>query len=296
MPKPGSPWYYRPKERSSTYCVCCGSRELKSSPAILMPFIAHRAFGWEPVKIDESWELQTIESGNAYTICKSLFCASCEFLFLDIRFSKIELHRIYHDYRGIEYSTLRNKYEPGYSERNKYLNNTITYKSEIELFLLPYLTQPLKILDWGGDTGKNTPFNHNKNELEIYDISKKKTIGGTTKVSKRKTQTTNYDLVVCSNVLEHTPYPMDLMLDLKKAMSKDTVLYIEVPFESIFLKHKKDPQLYKKHWHEHINFFSKKSLYSLIENSDLTILSEAIQSITTVDKTASIYQFACKLK
>jgi hypothetical protein len=43
------------KERIATQCVCCGSENLKSSPAVLMPFVAHRTFGWKPAVIDKSW-------------------------------------------------------------------------------------------------------------------------------------------------------------------------------------------------------------------------------------------------
>ena len=55
------------RERIATQCVCCGGTRLKSAPAVLMPFISHRAFGWEPVVIDESWGLKTIRSGTAST-------------------------------------------------------------------------------------------------------------------------------------------------------------------------------------------------------------------------------------
>ena len=39
------------RERIAAQCVCCGSENLKSSPAVIMPFVAHRTFGWEPVFI-----------------------------------------------------------------------------------------------------------------------------------------------------------------------------------------------------------------------------------------------------
>ena len=40
------------RERIATCCVCCGSDVLKSEPAVLMPFVAHRTFGWYPIVID----------------------------------------------------------------------------------------------------------------------------------------------------------------------------------------------------------------------------------------------------
>ena len=129
----------REKERISTHCVCCGSANIKSSPAILMPFVAHRAFGWAPVVIDESWGLSTIKNGNAYSLCKSLYCGECGFLFLDIRFTDKELDRLYFEYRGERYTELREYYEPGYSIRNQNLTGVINYLNEIEAFLAPHL-------------------------------------------------------------------------------------------------------------------------------------------------------------
>ena len=79
----------------ASHCVCCGGADLQRSPAVLMPFIAHRIYQWEPVLIDESWGLQTISDGHAYSLCHSLLCLDCHLLFLDIRFSNAESSRLY---------------------------------------------------------------------------------------------------------------------------------------------------------------------------------------------------------
>lgn len=142
------------KERVATRCLCCGIVKLKKSPSILMPFVAHRAFDWQPVVIDKTWGLKTIKNGNAYSICKSLYCQECQFLFLDIRFSDNELSNLYNDYRGLEYTSLRELYEPGYSKRNEMLNAGIENIKDIEDFLIPILKLPVSILDWGEIPGK----------------------------------------------------------------------------------------------------------------------------------------------
>ena len=41
-------------ERIATQCVCCGSEKLRNSPAVLIPFVSHRTFGWKPIEIDDS--------------------------------------------------------------------------------------------------------------------------------------------------------------------------------------------------------------------------------------------------
>jgi len=148
-----------------------------------------------------------------------LYCGECGFLFLDIRFSESELSNLYHDYLGEEYNSLRESYEEGYSHRNDRLKAGIN--TNIEEFLQPHLSFPISILDWGGDTGKNTPFKNKNEALDIYDISKKDVIDGARIVSKSEAHSKKYKLVVCSNVLEHVPYPSDLLNDIKKRWIKN---------------------------------------------------------------------------
>jgi len=284
------------KERIATQCVCCGSEILKSSPAVLMPFVAHRTFGWKPAVIDESWGLGTIKDGNAYSICKSLFCNYCGFLFLDIRFSDEELSNLYRDYRGVEYNDLREYYEPGYTKRNENLNAGISYIDDIENFLRPHLSFPITILDWGGDTGKNTPFKRNNECLDIYDISNKDVIKGAKIVSKAVAQSKKYKLIVCSNVLEHAPYPSDLLSDITKTMEKESVLYIEVPLENVVMSNKGDLHLHKKHWHEHINFYSENSLRLLVQNVGLEVVDLKRLQATAGGQSSFLFQVACRLK
>jgi len=243
------------KERIATECMCCFSENITSSPAILMPFVAHRAFGWQPVVIDDF------------------------------------------DYRGDEYSELRESYEPGYKRRNDNLNSISSYIGEVEKFLGPHLLFPITILNWGGDTGKNTPFINKYETLDIYDISGKEVVTGASLVSKDEAQSKKYNLIICSNVLEHVPYPSELLLDIKKSMDNNSLLYIEVPLENVMINNKNSPHLDKKHWHEHINFFSKKSLVQLLTIVDLEIidLSDNLE-IKTEGKSSYLFQIACKLK
>jgi len=284
-------------ERIASSCVCCGSRALKKSPAVLMPFVAHRAFGWEPVEITDDWGLKTIKNGMAYSICNSVQCGNCGHLFLDIRFNESEMKSLYDAYREKEYTELREKYEPGYQERNDRLNSGINYIPDIEQFLSPHLKFPISILDWGGDTGRNTPFKTSNKLLHIYDISNKPVvINGAVKISK-VTASTRYDLIICSNVCEHIPYPIDIISDIKKSMGIDTVLYIEVPLEDIVRTNDAKTALHqqKKHWHEHINFFTDKSIKALLAQCGLSIIDLKVLEATAGGNSSYLYQVACKL-
>ncbi len=260
-------------ERVATKCVCCFSNSLEVSSAIMMPFISHRVFSWVPAKIDESWGLKSIPHGMAYALCNSLLCKDCNLLFQDIRFSESELEKLYFNYRGDEYTALREHYEPGYSDRNSELARTVKYLNESEKFIKGFIEKPRSILDWGGDTGLNTPFRSTDAEIYIYDISKKNIDSLELENFDRSSGHSLFDLVVCTNVLEHVSYPVDLIIKMSKYMKKDSALFIEVPHEKIVRESSPRMALaQKRHWHEHINFFSFESLEYLASNSGMSIL------------------------
>jgi len=280
----------------ASHCVCCDSVELQRSPAVLMPFIAHRIYQWEPVLIDESWGLRTISGGHAYSLCHSLLCLDCHLLFLDIRFSNAEISRLYKDYRGFEYTELRDRYEPGYKARTEGLTQGINYLDAVETFLAPHLPATIALLDWGGDTGVNTPFKHgDANSIDLYDISGAETTGKIRKVSRQTAAYNRYDLIVCSNVLEHVPYPRELLEDIQSMMQVSTVLYLEVPRENL-VRDNPDPSTLlrkKRHWHEHINFFSERALMALLRSAGLSVLSFKIHDILSEGNLHSQFMIAC---
>jgi len=255
------------RNRVADQCICCGNVALEASPAILMPFVADRALGWAPAAIDESWGLKTVKPSMAYTVCRSLQCDSCGLLFSDIRFADDEMNRLYRDYRGTDYKALREKYEPGHSLRNRALQGEVKYGESIDSFLAPFISkQAISILDYGSDSGKNTLFRHRARQHDIFDISNNAVVSGARAVSRKKAIENYYDLIVCSNVLEHVPYPSDLLEDIRRIMRPETVLYVEVPFEDVMRDYPGTAIAQKKHWHEHINFFSPSAVHSLLSN------------------------------
>lgn len=285
------------KEHIAKACVCCGSRILNASPAILMPFVAHRALGWQPVEIDDSWGLRTIRSGMAYSICNSLWCKNCGLLFLDLRFSQSELDSLYADYRGADYVALRERYEPGYAIRNEEFDAGIRYIKSVESFLARHLPDRPRVLDWGGDTGRNTPFAGRRALCDVYDISDKPTLPGIGRVDRETAFAKAYDLVVCSNVLEHVPYPAELVDELRRTMRPETLLYIEVPHEEVVRTHQggEDLNLKKRHWHEHINFFSRESLLRLMQACGIEVVDVNELHIVAEDRPVALLQLACRL-
>lgn len=260
------------RERVATQCVCCGGTQLQKSPAVLMPFVSHRALDWPPVSIDAQWGLNTIPQGMAYCICNTLHCAACEFLFLDIRFSDREMERLYEGYYGEAYARLREHYEPGFVERNKALAAPSALIELTRAYILQFLA-PTRILDWGGGDGTNTPFKGDGYQADIFDIDRKSTVAGTRSVSSEEIQESDYDLIVCRHVLEHIPYPADTLMKIRQCMSDDTYLYIELPHEALMVGNDNVCPEQKRHWHEHINFFSTTAVGNLLGACGFTVLS-----------------------
>ena len=269
-----------------------------------MPFISHRVFDWAPIEITPEWDLERygIGAGTAYTVCNTLSCRDCSHIFLDMRFNNFEMSKLYRDYREEEYLNLREKYEPGYKIRNEKLKSGYNYIDKIESFLLPHVKKPqsLKILDWGGDTGKNTPFYSECEFLYIYDISEKSPIGEAKRINKDEIKVVECDLFVCSNVLEHIPFPEDTLCEINSAMKCDAILYIELPYENLVRQSEEQNELqnaYKKknHWHEHVNFFTDTSIRELVHNSGFEVLE--LRKLEISGETSNyVFQIVCRRK
>jgi len=284
------------KERIATQCICCGGKDLIKSPAILMPFVAKRVFDHEPVMIAEEWGMRDLHLGMAYSVCNTLKCIVCGVLFLDIRFSDIEMSALYTGYRNEEYTRLRNFYEPGYNRTNEYFSIRSEYISQIETFLSPFVPAEPFILDWGGDDGINTPLKDVAHSVHIYDISNKPVMAGMLAVDLATVRRSKYDLIVCSQVFEHIPYPKDMLTEIVSVMNQETLFFLEVPYEALMRTHarSKDIHTLKRHWHEHINFFSEESLLIMLEQAGLKVLEMKVTPITHELRDCSVISILCR--
>lgn len=261
-----------------------------------MPFVANRAFGWEPVEVTAEWGLRDIPTGHAYPLCNSVQCTHCGAMFLDIRFDDAEMAALYADYRGEAYTELRERFEPGYKARNQIYIDGSPYISQIEAFLERHVGAQPRILDWGGDTGRNTPFRGRCALHHVYDISGKPAEAGAMRVDKTVIGQTDYDLIVFSNVLEHVPHPIDTLAEITAEMGPDTLLYIEVPHEDLMRANLRSLEIYRqrKHWHEHINFFSEASIGPMLNHSGLDVREIEEIQVTAGGRAAYIFSIACK--
>jgi hypothetical protein len=284
-------------------CLCCGSKDFAANQAIWMPFVSDRAMGLPPMEITDGMQLRTIKKGMAYALCKSLYCRSCGHLFVNYRFDDEEMSRLYKDYRGKDYCSLRERYEPGYALQNAAFTHGISHRTSIEAFLRGMIPAgELNVLDWGGDTGRNTPFVDEARVVHIYEPSGiKPEVSNAVNVLEPGDFLPDYDLLILSNVLEHMPWPSQTLRTVADYMSFSSILFVEVPYESIQSTadanwaSKQTPV--KVHWHEHINFFSQGSLAALLETCCFQILSSAVQEIDrgeTGVSSVKALRFACK--
>jgi hypothetical protein len=240
-------------------CVCCDNPLTTKHPAVVAPFVANRIFGEE------------------MKLCYSVKCEECGALFSDERFTAKQMQRLYAGYRGKEYKAQREKYEPGYGKRKDTEQN---YIKEIEKFLSPYISSWTKILDYGGGDGSHTPFKGHA--IDVYDIGTDKVKCGQ-KVDKPHGI---YELIICSNLLEHVSYPLETLEEIITHMG--SILYLEIPM---------GPMDYtaKTSWHEHITFFTEKSIEMMLRRSGLRVVDYKRHVLTGTKYYTYLFMLACEV-
>ncbi len=202
--------------------------------------------------------MKTCAAGMAYPLCNSLQCRDCGALFLDIRFSDAEMARLLTAAMATPSSTaLRERFEPGYAALNTALAERAAYLPEVEAMIAPHA--PGGRMCWTkGDTGLNTAVLTAPRSLSVHDISGS-TWSRASAVDRQDGRPRRFDLVVCSNVLEHVPAPAGPLDDIAEAMAPETLLYLEVPHEAYVIQNAgvEDLAAGAKYWHEHVNFFTE---------------------------------------
>jgi hypothetical protein len=253
-------------------CICCDSQNLAKSPAVLMPFVAYRAFGHEPLEILAEWGFRDLRPGTAYTLCNSLQCRQCGMLFLDYRFTDTQMAALYAGYRDARYTQERDRFEPGYAvAAAPGFEKRSAYIAEVERWLAPHLPERPAVLDWGGGGGLNSLFLGRAAILHVHDISAVSCVEGVESARPEEFGRRHYDLLASCQVFEHVPRPFALIKSMLPALSAGTLLYLEVPYEALVREFPGSRELapLKRHWHEHINFFNPDALVRLLERAGL---------------------------
>lgn len=77
-----------------------------------------------------------------------------------------------------------------------------------------------------------------------------------------------FDLIIANNVLNHSNNPINFFAAVKKLLKKKGLFIFEVPNWGVAIKKNKFDQIY----HEHISYFTFKSIYYLIKKSKFKII------------------------
>jgi Methyltransferase domain len=278
---------------STMKCVVCGSTDCSSAPAVVTPFIAERVY-----------DRTTFGT-------RLLTCRSCGFGFFELRYSDEEMRRLYIDYRGPEYVRQRNKFEPWYTDK---LNNSLFQDKAMiarrQAALLAVLDRYrpglsascMAVLDYGGDDGKVVDGIMPQAEKYVYDISNTPVKPGLHVAPEAGS--VSYDLIICSNVLEHTPFPHETFKDIDRHAKTGSVVYIEVPLErpdGLPLVARRSAQQawllaarpaaffatfgrgMLRHLHEHVNFWTTASMEKLFASAGYDDVSVFVENISGQD-------------
>jgi SAM-dependent methyltransferase len=262
-----------------------------------MPFIANRAFGWTPVEITEEWGMRALRQGMAYPLCNTMQCQTCGLLFLDIRFDDEEMARLYSGYRGEAYSQQRDAFEPGYAALASTIQDYTQDTARIEQFLAPHVKPAPRVLDWGGDRGEHTPFRQAASRCDVYDLSDEPLLPSVGRVKRETLTDAAYDLVVLCHVLEHTPDPEAVVRPAMATMAPDGVFYVEVPYEPLVAQAPgaRDLAPRKRHWHEHVNFYTEEALRALLQRCGLEVTDfEARDFASPVPNLTRVLSAVCR--
>ena len=275
-------------------CIICGSDDIETRDTFFSDFVMARITdGFEPDK----------GMNRPVKLC---FCRKCTFAFYDYRLTDEEADLLYKDYRGEEYQRTRERYECFYTSKvNNALNSDALslkhQKENITRVVSEYIKGGIETaLDYGGNEGRTFTESLGTREKYVYDISGVKTVDGVRCISDRQELFSHrYDLIMCNQLFEHLADPAEVLGFIRSLGDNDTYFYIEVPGENPFIMNNKfgilknipmffnpiysKTRLVKYYFHrkklpfmpmhEHINFFTPKSIRMLGELNGFEVIT-----------------------
>lgn len=265
-------------------CVVCGGSFSRQRRGVVSPFVAQRIWQRKPFAV-------------ALSECKD-----CGFVFFNPRLEPAEEGSLYAGYRGPEYQKMRQRFEPWYTEKfNAGLSSPGAWQHRKKL-LDSLFRDRLKltgrsfgnVLDFGGDHGDLISGLVPASRKFVYEISGVDPVAGVEVLrSIEECQRYRFDLIITSNVLEHVGSPRDVIAQIALIASPDTLVFNEVPYESVadwrirlrrivqagvlaavhptLARRVVGPGMFNL-MHEHVNYFSQRSLDCLMESSGFKVL------------------------
>lgn len=177
------------------------------------------------------------------SICGLFRCKDCGFQFFELRFEESEVDLLYHDYRGLNYYSIRHSFEPWYTRSiNDGIGNdqtTINLRKEyLQKFLhtnIP-VQKVRRLLDYGGDHGQFIP-DTIAEECYFFEVSGVEPIPGVIRIDEiSDLEKQTFDIVILSAVLEHVSDPLAILQKIHGILSQNGYLLLEVPYESFYYR------------------------------------------------------------
>ena len=268
-----------------THCLICDGKLLESHRAVFSPFVARRIWNRCPFPIE------------------LLKCKGCSFMFANPRFDPHEEKILYASYRAAEYQKVRHECEPWYTEefnRSMFSPEVLAKRRDpLAAIFREHVPSSVKtILDFGGDRGDLFEGLVRRSSTYVYDISGIEPVNGIKALrTLDECAAHRFDLIACSNVLEHVGSPRGIVDEINGVAGPDSLFFIEVPSESPlgaagFVKRFAQQAIllgarpglaasmlpfdFMRQVHEHVNFFSIGSLVKLMQVSGLEVLAQGL--------------------
>lgn len=272
-------------------CIVCHAAISDSSNGVIAPFLARRIWDRPPFPV------------------KLMRCESCGFKFFNPRLDENEERQLYAGYRSEEYQTMRYAYEPWYTKTfNAGLSAPTgmkVRKDTLRNVLNPQLAGRSihKVLDFGGNRGELIEDLIPNTARYVYDISDLDTLAGIGHLKNiEDCQRHQWDLIICSNVLEHVGEPQKTMREIDSVANSGTLVFIEVPQEFPSGPKNVAKRLVQLAWlmaarpsvgrslfkpaliflmHEHVNFFCPEALRYLVNLMGWEIMADGQYEISS---------------
>jgi hypothetical protein len=228
--------------------------------------------------------------------------------------------KLYGDYRGENYVSVRNKWEPWYSNLYNEAHLNSNYLTQRKSILNEFLTNSgilelRSIVDIGGNIGEFIPEISGLINRYVLDLSNKELPLGVQRIADLN-QIGNVDLIIYAHTLEHVSFPW---LELEKLAKSCKYLYVEVPegipspnifrkyrifqFFAVFLTFSHNtwgrfsrPSAGRKvaasllRQSEHLSFFSEKTFKVIAEKQGLEVSTRVTKIITPDMQDATVIQ------
>lgn len=217
-----------------------------------------------------------VHAGVKHYETNAHFCKNCVFVWHELGLTDEQAAKLYSNYRGEEYNQTRFKLEPEYETVARDFDdlNSSHYREragELDSIFRNQKSNIVRTLDFGGD-GLFTKWLFPNAQNDYFDLSHGQSNGEIR---------SDYDVIFMFHLLEHVNYPIVEIKKAFKLLRPGGLLLTQVPREY-------DPPLMRAYeltpeyssaifnMHEHMNFFSEKTMYEVSRLSGATLLSSVL--------------------